>query len=778
MRIPSRLRYRTPAWRLRTGLLLPILVVVPLFLAVTVLLWEGEARDEAETLVSQRQQTALAGVAAQLNERRNTNETIAYLLSKRDGLGTFIETGNTARLAQTLIVMQAALKVDYISVYASNGARLLHVGSGKDSGVDGHLVARAILGSDGSAVGAAEEGLVVSAATAVGGSMGKAGVLVVGTSVDAEALCHQYAADDVAIFRNGVLVDTSVKRTELLDALRRPMATYEDIEQFNEAASDLHIHAAGVPISAGTMVVALVSTDDLARASQQRLITVGGGTVALVFVLVLIALLQARAIARPLENLVQVAGAMIRGEYRRVGDSYNHEVHMLGRAMNHLADQLERKLTELTHQATHDSLSGLPNRKHFLQSLDDALAQNPGGVGVLFLDLDRFKVVNDSLGHAAGDQLIMAVTSRIQEWAAAMPDLGAILARLGGDEFTILLRGAIDDATVRHAAEQLAAQLALPFQLGGHELVVSSSIGMARYGAGLDRAEDLLRAADVAMYRAKAAGRGTCVMFDSAMGRRAVERLQRETELRQAIEGGELEVHYQPIIDLNTGRTRELEALVRWRHPVRGMISPAEFVPLAEETGLVVPLGRWVLETACQQLVQWHRKVPGLVLNVNLSPRQLQHPELVAEVNDLLDRYNLDPRCLTLEITEGCLMQDGEATQLRALAALGIRIAIDDFGTGYSSLAYLSRLPIDVLKIDRSFVSRLTDEAESEAVVQTIVALGHALDMTVTAEGIETPDQALRLRKLGCTLGQGYLFSRPVEAAAISFDSLVSARAA
>jgi predicted signal transduction protein with EAL and GGDEF domain len=358
------------------------------------------------------------------------------------------------------------------------------------------------------------------------------------------------------------------------------------------------------------------------------------------------------------------------------------------------------------------------------------------------------------------------------------PDLGATIARLGGDEFTILLPRAADDLTARRVAERLAQSLAEPFQIGRHELVVSASIGLARSSATLRGAEDLLRAADVAMYRAKGSGRGNCVVYESAMGQRAAERLDNETELRHAIETGALRIAYQPIVCLATGRVRELEALVRWHHPQRGLISPAEFIPLAEETGLIVPLGRWVLDEACRQLRAWQDSGQfddALILNVNVSARQLQQRDLVDSVRQILEAHHLDPRSLTLEITESCLMQDSDANQLRQLAALGVKLAIDDFGTGYSSLSYLSRLPIDTLKIDRSFVARLGQEPESTAVVQTIIALAHALGLSVTAEGIETSAQAAHLQTLGCTRGQGFLYARPVPAAELSFSQPASA---
>jgi diguanylate cyclase (GGDEF)-like protein len=766
--------YLQPAsWRLRTALVVPIVLLVPLFLAVTGVLWEGEARREAETLVARRQETALSGLSAQLQQRREANKTIVYLLSKRDGLASAIESGNTLRMIQTLVLMQASLNLDYINVYASNGQRLLHVGGTGTEGIDGGLVASAILGHDASAVGASESVLVIAAAASVSGTTGTAGVLVVGTTLPATSLRDLPSAEEVAVYRAGKLVDTSIENPDVRRVLEQPVGSADEVSRLNVSLAPLHVRAAGLTLSPGNFVLAMVPIDDLDRSSQQRTSVVIGGTLALVIVLMLIALLQARAVARPLEKLVAVAGALVRGEYRRVEPSGNFEVHALGQAVNHLADQLERKLAELTHQATHDPLSGLPNRKLFRHGLEEALAQGDGAsVAVLFLDLDSFKIVNDSLGHASGDLLIVAVTERLQGFLSLVPEQGATLARIGGDEFTILLPHAADDLTARRVAERVAETLSEPFQIGRHELVVSASIGVARSGAGLTAAEDLLRAADVAMYRAKAAGRGNYVMYESAMGRRAAERLEQETELRQAIEGGALRVFYQPIVDLATGRIREVEALARWQHPQRGLVSPAEFIPLAEETGLIVPLGRWVLDEAFRQLRAWHNDYPSsppLIVNVNLSARQLQQPDLAEYVARLLTTYALSPGCVTLEITESCLMQDSDAGPLHALAELGVNLAIDDFGTGYSSLAYLSRLPINTLKIDRSFVAGLGLEPESDALVQTIIALAHALRLGVTAEGIEQPDQADQLQALGCTRGQGFLYARPVPAAELDF---------
>jgi diguanylate cyclase (GGDEF)-like protein len=526
--------------------------------------------------------------------------------------------------------------------------------------------------------------------------------------------------------------------------------------------------------SAGDVIVAIVPIDDLDRSSQRRTQVIAGGIVGLVLALILIGLVQARAIARPLENLVMVAGAIVRGEYRRVGPSRNHEVHALGRAVNHLASQVEHKLAELTHQATHDSLSGLANRPVLIAELDEALQANPaaGSVAILFVDLDNFKIVNDSLGHAAGDRLIVSITERLRTLFAAEPGVRATIARVGGDEFSILLRNAASPDSGRQVAERLAAALAAPLEIGRYQLVISCSIGVAYNAAGMT-AEDLLRAADVAMYRAKAAGRGRHVVYDSAMGQDAADRLDRETELRQGLDDGAFEVYYQPIVDLTNGAVREVEAVVRWHHPRYGLVAPADFIPLAEETGLIVPLGRWVLKTACSQLRAWQLEYPfgpPLSVSVNLSARQLQQPGFVDELQHIVSAAGIAPKDLRLEITESCLMEQHEVDQLRTLAAFGVELVIDDFGTGYSSLARLSALPISTLKIDRGFVADLGREPRADAVVETIITLAHALHLTVTAEGIEEAAQAAHLTALGCSHGQGYLFGRPQPASALRFS--------
>jgi diguanylate cyclase (GGDEF)-like protein len=421
---------------------------------------------------------------------------------------------------------------------------------------------------------------------------------------------------------------------------------------------------------------------------------------------------------------------------------------------------------ELSRLAFSDTLTGLPNRALLLDRLTHALARadrQMRRVAVLFLDLDRFKVVNDSLGHASGDGLLVEVANRL----GACLRTGDTAARLGGDEFTVLLEDVVDERQALEVAERIADALRLPILLDGREVFVSASIGIALSSPNRSEADGLLRNADLALYRAKADGRARYAIFDPSMEARALERLEVETDLRHALDRDELRVYFQPVVDLGTGFVNEVEALVRWERPGFGIVSPTAFIPIAEETGLIVQIGQWVLEEACRWAQRWqsfsaHQQ--PLVVSVNLSARQFQHPDLLADIERALQETGLDPRLLKLEITESVVMQDAQATieTLQSLKAIGIRVAIDDFGTGYSSLSYLKRLPVDTLKIDRSFVNGLGNDAQDTAIVDSVVALARTLQLSVTGEGVETAAQARHLKQLGCQRGQGFLFARPL----------------
>lgn len=428
---------------------------------------------------------------------------------------------------------------------------------------------------------------------------------------------------------------------------------------------------------------------------------------------------------------------------------------------------LEETKEHFRHAAFHDSLTGLPNRSMFSELLTgeikNAKRQNSQLFSVLFIDLDRFKNINDSLGHSYGDLLLIAFAERLERLLRPVDTL----ARFGGDEFAILLShiGGPHDA-IRVAA-RILDDLKLPFHLEKSSSFTSASIGIAMSSTGYDRPEDILRDADTAMYRAKENGKGRFEVFDKDMHAKAVSRLRLERDLRQAMEQKQFSIDYQPIVSLEDGKLNGFEALVRWRHPVDGLVGPSNFIPVAEETGLIVEIGQWVLEEACTATRQWQQQWPlhsDLTLSVNLSARQVAQPDLFEEVVGALEKSGLEPRCLKLEITESVVMDNAEEaiTMFKRLRALGVHLSIDDFGTGYSSLSYLHRFPLNYLKIDRSFVSRMTETKDNAEIVKTIVTLAHNLGMKVIAEGVETGEQKQQLQVLGCEYGQGYLFSRPV----------------
>jgi diguanylate cyclase (GGDEF)-like protein len=586
--------------------------------------------------------------------------------------------------------------------------------------------------------------------------------------------------EDVLAFAASYSDQVDAVRTAIVDSAARP--------QNSSAQLSVRVALTTLQTTVDNDTLALLDTNDLAHHQQLFVVLFAVGIAGA------LGLWQTgrtvSAVTEPIHELRVRLRRVAEGDFSgRAPLRGPAEIRDLASAVNHMTEELERLSSlerenfqeQLWHQAFHDPLTGLPNRALFRDRLDLALSRadrHASRAAVLLLDIDNFKLVNESLGHEHGDALLLAVGQRLQQGLRA----GDTAARLGGDEFTLLLEDIADSAEARAVAERIIANLRPPVTLNGQEVFPTASIGIAMSTPHRTTPDGILREADLAMYEAKAAGKDRFALFNESMHGHAAERLSLEADLRRALERDELRVFYQPIVSLRTGAIVEYEALVRWQHPERGLVAPVNFIPLAEETGLIVGIGEWVLREACRQAARWSAadaRKQGPAISVNLSARQFEDPNLVQVVRSAVDAAQLDPRRLKLELTESTVMRDAEGAEgtLRELKALGVLLAIDDFGTGYSSLGYLKRFPLDTLKIDRSFVSGVGDDARDTAIVRSVLALAKTLGLTVTAEGIETLEQQARLVELECDQGQGYLFARPQPAEALA-QHLDVARAA
>ena len=762
---PGRRRIRLPL----IGSIVMLVIVTSVAIAgVEEQSFRTQARQQLET----RGATGVSDVAGEIDHFRRAHATYARLLTESPGLHAAVRRGDSAKLRRLLRPLRANQRgaFEEVTVYDAQGGEMVALGPPKGDRIDAELFASARSGRTATAAVVDPAGLVIVASAPIRERQRILGVLVVASTFRAGRLAalRQQGAVELGFYQGRSLVTASTRRDGLLAVLRTADVSSGGLKRLNEDLEPFELHATVRRLPGGRLLV-LAPTDDLhAFAMQRRLVT--GGAIGFVLAgLPLIWFFVRRGVVRPLRAMAGATARMVQGDYSgRVARSRIPELDLLATGVNHLAERVEAQVRDLRHQAFHDPLTGLSNRALLLDRLEHTLAgakRRGRSVVVIFLDLDEFKLVNDTLGHQVADELLVAVAERLRDRMRTEDTL----ARLGGDEFTVLLDDVVEISDALRVVERIQAAFDTPFRLADRELFVRASIGVTT-SAGRTDADALLREADLAMYRAKANGKGRCELFDETMTAQLEEKLALQTDLRHALDRDEFRVHYQPIVDLASGAVVEVEALVRWQHPERGLVPPLRFIPETEETGLIVPLGRAILTRACAQVADWQaRGAAPLRLSVNLSPRQFQDADLVADVAGVLQQTGLDPSLLRLEITEGSVIDGAESTlsKMHALRALGVELVIDDFGTGYSSLSYLRRFPVQGLKIDKSFVDGIGRNAQDDAIVEAIIGFGKALGLKVTGEGVEARDQADQLRTLGCDLAQGYHFARPLDAEAV-----------
>ena len=779
-----RWRRSTTSWGLRAQLLVPLIAIVVATAGVVGWLnWQAD-RDQADLTAGRQAASELGGIVERVTELQQNTAAYAQLLGADDRLAKSVLARDEVGVAQALLPLKRKLGLYYYFVFDDHRNPLLRIGR-QDVVPDAlGLVGETRTALTVSKVVVTPDGLAALAATPLRDEnhQDSFGTLVVGSVLSEDSLKKVKARTkvDLVIVRDGRVVGSTLEDAALNQALDEADVTGDDLSHLNrQLLAARHLRATVRVLTPGSVLVALVSTEQVEAASEQRTLVALAGLGAMLLALLLVSVLLAQRVVRSLHALVASTKQMAHGNYSlKLPGTRIRELDELTASINEMGEQLEEQVGELTHQAFHDSLSGLANRALFLDRLNHAMARARRRhylIAVLLIDLDNFKVVNDSLGHHVGDGLLIGVAKRLQ--TLVRPE--DTVARFGGDEFTILLEGLTEVSQAAVIGERIVERLGLPFVIGDQHVFTGGSIGIVVREPRDGDAERMVADADLAMYRAKAQGKGRWVLFEHAMSESAVRRGELEMDLRSAVERGELRLHYQPVVRLSDGRLGEVEALLRWQHPRLGLLPPSEFISIAEETGIIVAIGMWVFAEACRQVRLWQIAYPSdppLVVSVNLSTRQFQQPALVEDISRILRQTQLPPECLKLEVTEGTMMQDTEAAirQLCSLKELGVKLAIDDFGTGYSSLSYLKTLPIDTIKIDRSFVSGIGCDPEDTAIVQAIVGLAKSLNLEVTGEGLETLDQIQHLQSLDCETGQGFYYARPLSPESMA-DLLASA---
>lgn len=749
----------------RVPLLLPIVGLMVVTLAGVVVAEERSSGRQVHDELVARKSAALEQFTRSLDEVQRVHATYARLLVNTPGLGTSIRHSSPAAVARLLVPVERRQAFEQIVVYDRRGAQVVTVGSPVGDRQDASLFASGRSGrSDAQAV-VDPSGLVVAASAPIRHRGMIAGVLVVAstlTRADLARLEHQQGGE-LAVFHNGVLASTTAVRPGVLHALRATNLNGDGLAQLERTLAPFELHPAARLMGAGGTLMAMSSSTDLSQFSHQRRILLLWAGLLVLGALGFISFFLTRSVLRPLETMAAVTGRLTAGDLGlRMAPSRIPELDTLASGMNHLAERVEHQLADLSYQAFHDHLTGLPNRALFVDRLDHCLARarrGAGSVAVLYLDLDNFKDINDTLGHDAADQLLVAVAERLAGCLRAEDTI----ARFGGDEFTVLLEDIVNVEQALVSVARIQAVFEDPFVIAGGEVFATPSIGLTCSEGRADSGA-MLREADLAMYRAKTTGKARVEIFDETLSAQLEERVALQADLRHAIERGELRVHYQPIVDMATDQILEVEALVRWQHPERGMIPPLAFIPLAEESDLIVALGYWVLSEACHQVMSWQEKFGSRIgLSVNVSPRQFQHPHFAADVTRVLATTGIEPARLRLEITERLVTEDHDSMlgTMQVLSDLGVKLVLDDFGVGTSSLSNLKRFPLHGLKIDRAFVADLERSAEDLAIIQATVTVAQALGLDVTAEGVENSSQGAQLRALGCERAQGFHYSRP-----------------